>query len=130
MKTFTLRLQDSEAEALERLAFVHGVSKNKILIALISNSYFAIPTEIISTVEAVDPEMLTSAESWPREIERLLEEIGGRPDKGDIKRLIKCYDYALEKGNIDGETENELREKRKKWLEQLRRAKMEGAQDD
>lgn len=130
MKTFTLRLQDSEAEALERLAFVHGVSKNKILIALISNSYFAIPTEIISTAEAVDPEMLTSAESWPRELEKIFDEMERQPGKGEIKRLLKCYDYALERGNIDGETENELREKRKKWLEQLRRAKMEGAQDD
>ena len=39
MKTFSLRLTDIEAEALERLARVNGLSKNKQIQTLIARAY-------------------------------------------------------------------------------------------
>lgn len=42
MKTFSLRLTDIEAEALERLARVNGLSKNKQIQALIARAYIEV----------------------------------------------------------------------------------------
>lgn len=49
MKTFSLRLTDIEAEALERLARVNGLSKNKQIQALIARAY----TEVDSTAQII-----------------------------------------------------------------------------
>ena len=39
MKTFTLRLTENGAEALERLAYLYGKSKNGYLVSLINKQY-------------------------------------------------------------------------------------------
>ena len=39
MKTFTLRLTDEETEMLERMAYIYGKSKNKVITELMKQAY-------------------------------------------------------------------------------------------
>lgn len=105
MKTITLRLTDNEAEALSRIAFLHGMSKNKLMAALIIQEY----GRLTCFCEKPDPEENTCflycfpdpeafAYDMFYEYERAVESGAELPitAKECAKRILRTYDYALE----------------------------------
>ena len=122
MITFTLRLQENEADALDRLAFVYGVSKNRLVNALIANEY----DNFINgePVTLMDEELITMSMSkdFPDEY---IEGRGKSANYTDyyieeIRKIIKCYDYAIE--NTDkAEEVDALEAARHEWAEELKK---------
>lgn len=98
MINFTLRLRENEAEALDRLAYVYGVSKNRLLNSLIADEYesglydtdnppadneliyFPGPYDFAYQL-AHDLANLNNNEEWTPQ---------------ELRRIIKCFDYAIE----------------------------------
>lgn len=95
MATFTTRLKDEEAEALTRLAYLHGVSKNRLLSALIAAEY----EKIINGDELTPPdeELLTisDAELLPAEYGHGISD-PDNPSRDESRRLARCYKYAAD----------------------------------
>ena len=66
MKTFSLRLTDNESIALERMARVNGVSKNKQIQQIIAEAYSKLDTNCdillgeLYTIDAQESSFLTS----------------------------------------------------------------------
>lgn len=105
MKTITLRLTDNEAEALNRIAFLHGMSKNKLMAALIIREY----GRLTCFHEKPDPEENTSflycfldpeafADDMYKAYIWAIEEGVELPitAKECAKRVLRAYDYAME----------------------------------
>lgn len=104
MKTITLRLTDNEAEALNRIAFIHGMSKNKLMAALIIREY----GNTTCFHEKPDPEentlFLYCFPDTDEFAERMFSEYEGAYENGTelpitakecAKRVLRAYDYAL-----------------------------------
>lgn len=96
MKTLTLRLTDLEAEALERLAYINGKSKNKYLTTLIADG--------LAEYEpgTVDGEIVFITERPRFAIEvynRYLDDIRNqekRVNEKDLLKLVRAVDYSIE----------------------------------
>lgn len=99
MKTFTLRLTDIEAEALERIAYFKGVSKNTALTMMIANEY-----------DNVEPGSVENSKIWFVSCpEDLAGSIGrdifeNAENRSDIAEAIKYFEYGIEKHSGDTET--------------------------
>ena len=100
MKTLTLRLTENEAEALNRMSACYGMSKNRLLTALIAEQY-----ENFSLMgEAPDPADYTGIAydfpalvSFPDRLEEcFFDHKYAIPEKQCINRILAAYDYALE----------------------------------
>ena len=97
MATFTLRLKDEEAKALDRLSYVFHQSKNQLITSLIAREYEA----FISGEETApsDSEILYISDDadFPREYAE------GK-DANEFKNtIIRCYNYAISKAKTDEE---------------------------
>lgn len=118
MATFTLRLRENEAEALNRLSYVYGVSKNTLINVLIAREYNAFTGNDSET--PMDEELLymSLGKDFPQDY------IEGRGrcsdvseyDNAKIRRIVKCYDYAIEHAG-EKDTAN-LKEARSEWVEE------------
>lgn len=104
MKTLTLRLTDNEAEALDRMAAVYDMSKNKLLTALIIDGY----DNMTCFRKKPDPEentlFLYCFPDTDEFVERMFSEYAKAYENGTelpitakecAKRVLRAYDYAL-----------------------------------
>ena len=116
MKTFTLRLTDSEAEALSRLSSCYGMSKNKMLTTLIAKTY----TDMMYFEPRPDMSDYTSfiycfddLSAFPYRMMEHYDEGGSFPisNRECIKRVLAAYDYALETENDPAKLEALEKEK-------------------
>lgn len=93
MKTITIRLSDVEAWALDRLAGVNGLSKNKQIVNLIVNAY----GEIDEGADIVENDIISVTEGlgWAR---FAYDDLAGKegPTKKAIATAIKIIRYVLE----------------------------------
>ena len=96
IKTFTLRLTDLEAEALERLARVNGVSKNKQLEIFIAREYIKI--DPISFVTLNELQSIAATEDgFLMGLKEGLENMASSDDaKEQAGRCIRQIDYMQE----------------------------------
>lgn len=90
MKTLSLRLTDMEAEALERIAYLAGVSKNKALQQLIANAYENID---IGATDGGNIVYLSSMGNLAKNQMAVLEE---DPQRSQLLKVLKYLDYAIE----------------------------------
>lgn len=120
MKTFTLRLNEQESEALERLAVVEGKSKNRCITRAIANSL----KEYEKRGNIIDGAIfsLSDVEEWPGVYEnRLWEKINGRDgfvDEYEIKALNKIYKYALKEAK-DAAAAEQLKNQLQKFRKEI-----------
>lgn len=116
MITFTLRLQELEAEALERLSFVYGTSKNRLINALIASEYESFMGGGNTTPTDTELFCISYTQDFPDEF---TEHFGAMPGdeigKDNLKKIIKCYDYAIE--NDEGNNGDKLEADRGEWVE-------------
>ena len=112
MKTFTLRLTDEEAEALARIAYLSGVSKNKVLQQLISNEYATIDA---TATEAGEILYIRSMADIADEDLDLLDE---EPTRSNLLKALKYFNYAIEYNSGTGYFDEDLDtlERRKGYL--------------
>ena len=98
MKTFTLRLTDLEADALERLAYVNGKSKNKMITSMIVNEYGNIDAETLVLEDEIIG--LTLDENfWHGAYTTLLNkatEENALTD-ADIAKALRAVEYVIER---------------------------------
>lgn len=105
MKTITLRLTDNEAEALNRIAFLHGMSKNKLMAALIIQEYGG----LTYFCEKPEPEENTFFRHFFQDPEAFADDMYKgyscmiregidlpMTARECAQRILKTYDYALE----------------------------------
>lgn len=99
MKTFTLRLTDEEAEALERIAYFRGVSKNTALITMIAEEY-----------ANIEPGSVEDFKIW---FVSCPEDLAGSvghdifvtaQNRSDLIDAIKYFEYGIENHSGDKET--------------------------
>lgn len=124
MKTFTLRLSDLEAEALELIAFCHGQSKNKVLSSLIGSEYnqllFWGNTHIDDDSELLYldlPENLPAVARHEWEHEVFADDADADPKPRRL--LLRIYNYAIE-NTEDKEKVDKLIEERDEYLREIR----------
>lgn len=114
MKTFTLRLTDNEAAALETIAFFKGVSKNKALEKMIACEYEYIDDAAVYDEEIVfitPPEDIALYGGLP-----LLHDARSR---AEILEAIQYFDYGIERHSGKGKhshSKEELMELKEKAL--------------
>lgn len=107
MKTFTLRLSDEEAEALNRLAYIMGMSKNQLIASAICRDYNAFVDDgtVITAREEIDPYLFEGNKNFAfnrvKECVDVLDDYGADSYEGGealeaLRHAIKCYDYAIE----------------------------------
>lgn len=98
MKTFTLRLTDPEAEALERLAQINGKTKKRTLTGLVAKAYkdtddtaFILEDEIIA-LSPVEKFGLYAGKTFNRKID-----IGDNVfiSEADIIKVLRALDYSI-----------------------------------
>lgn len=92
MKTFTLRLTDNEAAALETIAFFKGVSKNKALEEMIACEY-----ELIDAAAVYGNEVIYCTP--PEELAAFMgsEKVSTAQTREELMDAIKYLDYGIEK---------------------------------
>lgn len=116
MKTFTLRLTDLEAEALDRIAYFDGRSKNKVIESLIACRYNEIEG---GTVEDGELYFL----SLPEELADFFGPLyadNENATRGDIALAIKYYDFGIENHSGSGSvTVEQLEEKKARAIEKM-----------
>lgn len=99
MKTFTLRLTDDEAEALERIAYFRGVSKNTALTTMIAEEY-----------DNIEPGSVEDFKIWFVSCPEDLAGSVGRDlfvnaeNRGDMVEAIKYFEYGIENHSGDKRT--------------------------
>lgn len=99
MKTFTLRLTDTEAEALERIAYFRGVSKNTALTAMIAEEY-----------NNIEPGSAESSKIWFVSCPEDLAGTVGRDlfvdaeNRAEMVEAIKYFEYGIENHSGDKQT--------------------------
>ena len=127
IKTFTLRLTDVQAEALDRLAFVYGASKNQIINALIAREYQCfLYGRLNEGTTPVNEEIIDISQESDFPTEYICDH-GTSEDDGEtvtynateIKQIIKCYDYAIEHSDDEKEI-NRLEDARREWVFKLK----------
>lgn len=96
---FSLRLNDTEAEALNRLAAIEGLSKNKLIVSLIVNRYGQYDGQIINDrLYNISGSLYEMAMSW--------ETVIGDPDVeySKYKEALKIVEAAIEEEeNLHGQ---------------------------
>ena len=99
MKTFTLRLTDLEAEALERLAALEKVSKNQLIKNTITENYSDIDTAAV----IIDNELISisTAYAFPAIVDAAINnliELGKVSDSGVYPYIppVRAAKYVLE----------------------------------
>ena len=123
MKTFTLRLTDNESAALDRMAACYGMSKNKVLTALIADSYEDLmffekqPDQTENTAFLYYFENL---EAFPHIMEEHFRDAEKLPisEKKCIKRILAAYDYAIETSDDQNDLKR-LEEEKERFLEEV-----------
>lgn len=106
MKTFTLRLTDLEAEALDRLAYIAGQSKNKLIECLIAREY---GNTLNDTGVVIGDELLylvdnaCFAETIADQTAAALNDGSPAVADSDVIKVARCYDYAIEHAANDEE---------------------------
>ena len=90
MKTLSLRLTDMEAEALERIAYLAGTSKNKALEQLIANAYENID---IGATDAGEIVYISSMGYLAQNEMAMLQE---NPQRSQLLKVLKYLNYAIE----------------------------------
>jgi len=116
MITFTLRLQELEAEALERLSFVYGTSKNRLINALIAREYESFINGEETTPTDTELFYISYNQDFPGNFEERFGTMpGSEIGKDNLKKIIKCYDYAIE--HDEGNNANKLEAERGEWVE-------------
>lgn len=115
MKTFSLRLTDEENEALARIAYLSGVSKNKALQQLIANEYAKIDE---GSTEAAEILYLRSMADIADEELDLSEKI----DRSKLLKALKYINYSIEYNSAGycGEDIDILESRKADLLEKLR----------
>lgn len=111
MKTFTLRLTDLEAEALERLAHVNGESKNRMITSLIANEYGRTDTDsIILNGEVVS---MTLGKDFYRGVIAAFWEkaVGDSVPDAELAKTLRAIEYSKDKANDPDEIEAMEQEK-------------------
>lgn len=110
MITFTARLKDEEAEALTRLAYLHGVSKNRILSALIAGEYERLTSGDELTPPDEELVFISSPDGFPAEYTKGRDGFNldsprdfQKLDRAEQRRALRCYDYAIENTDEDEE---------------------------
>lgn len=101
MKTITIRLSEVEAWALDRLAGVNGLSKNKQIANLIVNAY----EEIDPGADIVENDLIsvTADICWPSVY---YGETNDRTEKEILTKAIKIARYVLENECTGAKDEN------------------------
>ena len=91
MRTITIRLSEVEAWALDRLAAVNGLSKNKQIVNLIVKEY----GEIDPGADIVENDLIgiTADICWP---DSYYNETDGKTEKEILTKAIKIARYVLE----------------------------------
>lgn len=134
MKTLTLRLNNNEAEALERLSAILGESKNSLLKTMIATFYeelsfsevrnnYGLFVESETLIEIDPPEDLPESylsgctqhddfvfEEWVADTEKAYQD---SYLNYALKTVVNCYDYALTK-TTNEEAKARLEEQRRK----------------
>lgn len=99
MKTFTLRLTEDEAEALERIAYFRGVSKNTALTTMIAEEY-----------DVIEPGSVEDFKIWFVSCpEDLASSVGrdlyiGAENRAEMIEAIKYFEYGIENHSGDKRT--------------------------
>ncbi len=111
MKTFSLRLTDIEAEALERLARVNGLSKNKQIQALIARAY----TEVDSCAHIIMGDLQSIDAGEKSLFCTMAESVVEAESAGDhelartrAERAYRQYKYVTEEKAGEEENMNEI----------------------
>lgn len=86
MKTFTLRLTDVEAEALERLAVVDKISQNQAIKQLICKEYLRFDDDCIAFDNELDS--ISDITGFPHAIERTKSD--------DHIRILRAAKWVLD----------------------------------
>lgn len=120
MKTFTLRLSDGEAEALERLAYVCSKSKNSFLRDRIKTEYLETLDPIKKGVpflfNGLDISDITPTGEWPRVYAEVM--CKNAPESREaFYNAVKIYNYAVKYAKTEEDAEAHLREKVEKLEE-------------
>ena len=115
MKTITVRLTDGQAEALNRLSYIEGKSKNAILRKSITDYYN------LYDLNGSDGEVVTAvtpAEEWPRVyVEEITE---NKPIcKEEYINTMKIYNYAIEHAEDNAEQLALIQEKSQTTKKQI-----------
>lgn len=93
-KTITLRMTDLEAIALDRIAYLNGVSKNKMLRQMIAREYEALCPGSVVRDEIF---LVTTPIDFPDDLKNTIEASGkDLTDKDNAALILKAYNYALE----------------------------------
>lgn len=98
MKTFTLRLTELEADALERLAYVNGKSKNKMITSMIANAYGDTDTgSLVLGDEIIN--MSLDNDFWRGAKEALFDKMNDERYLADedVIKVLRAVEYAMEK---------------------------------
>ena len=116
MKTFTLRLSDEEAEALNRLSYISGLSKNKAIVAMIAGTYY----DMISGEDfekalqgEITPFFFNDLNNFPYDTYEAIGEI----DERKATLILKCYDYSI--SHISDKYEKEKLEEEMKEMKDM-----------
>ena len=119
MKTITLRMSDIEADALDRIAYLNGMSKNKMLCALIASEYERFCPDAVASGEIF---MGINSRYFPDEVREAIEAKGADPtEKENAAIILKCYNYALENpGECPQEMIAKLEEEREEFIMRLK----------
>lgn len=99
MKTITLRMTDKEAEALERLAYIRGQSKNKALTSLLVEEYTNIGGGIaVDTPGGLEIVAMPDAADFGEFVQNTVYESDKKPSRQDLYTVLKALDYSIEHG--------------------------------
>ncbi len=121
MKTFTLRLSDGEAEALERLAYVRSKSKNSFLRDRVKAEYLETfepikKTSVLFLFNGLDISAITPTEEWPRVYAEVI--CKNAPEcREEFYNAVKIYNYAVKYAKTEEDAEAHLKEKDEKLEE-------------
>lgn len=120
MKTFTLRLTDTEAKMLDRLSLIYGKSKNSVITSILADKY----SSIDENAQIIDGEILDLSNDIyfglsvyeTLFINRKTENISGK----DFLACKRALEYSLDLCSEEGyELANNIEDKLKDLYELL-----------
>ena len=122
MKTFTLRLDDTQAEMLERLAAFNGKSKNVLINELIAHEYvrwdyYALWYDGIVADITIDSDLGDIVAQYAED-EISSETLSAKDTRKVIVTALRAYDYSINKMIDAGNDERakELEERKESFL--------------